>query len=129
MHPRKFGRVVCQFVGTSLGEVLDMSAGGMRVTTVGSKDPQVDDVVKVELVGISGVVQVRCRIAWVKNASQRRSWTDKLRNLVGATRSEVGLEFVDLTPESRTVISEIGAAAGKNETIRPDIERFRSDAA
>ncbi|MBL8876436.1 MAG: PilZ domain-containing protein [Phycisphaerae bacterium] len=128
MNPRKFGRVVCQFVGTSLGDVVDMSAGGMRITTPTSITPKIDDVVTVKLVGISNVVFVRCRVAWVKAASKRK-WTANLLKLIGGTRSEIGLQFVDLTPEARQVISEIGAAAGRNETIRPDIEKFRKSAA
>lgn len=129
MHPRKFGRVVCQFVGTSLGDVVDMSAGGMRVTAASPGVARVDDVVQLKLVGISDVVYVRCRIAWIKESENRGSWTAKLKRIVGGVRSEIGLEFVDLTPEARKVIGEIGAAAGKNETIRPDIERFREEAA
>ena len=129
MHPRRFGRVVCQFVGTSIGEVQDMSAGGMRVQTVGARAPQIDDVVKVQLVGISGIVEVRCRIAWVKSGVRSDGLAAKIRRILAGARHEVGLEFIDLTPEARTVIAEIGAAAGKNETIRPDIERFRSSAA
>lgn len=128
MNPRKFGRVVCQFVGTSLGDVVDMSAGGMRITTPTSITPKIDDVVTVKLVGISNVVFVRCRVAWVKAASKRK-WTANLLKFIGGTRSEIGLQFVDLTPEARQVISEIGAAAGRNETIRPDIEKFRKSAA
>ncbi|MBN8598236.1 MAG: PilZ domain-containing protein [Planctomycetes bacterium] len=128
MNPRKFGRVVCQFVGTSLGDVVDMSAGGMRITTPTSITPKIDDVVTVKLVGISNVVFVRCRVAWVKAASKRK-WTANLLKLIGGTRGEIGLQFVDLTPEARQVISEIGAAAGRNETIRPDIEKFRKNAA
>jgi len=129
MNPRKFGRVVCQFVGTSLGDVVDMSAGGMRVTTPSAGTPKVDDVVKVKLVGISSVVYVRCRVAWIKDSSEKTHWTAKLRSLIGGTRNEIGLQFVDLDAEARQVISEIGAAAGKNETIRPDIEEFRKSAA
>lgn len=129
MNPRKFGRVVCQFVGTSLGDVMDMSAGGMRVTTPSANAPKLDDVVKVKLVGISSVVFVRCRVAWIKDSSEKKNWTAKLRSLVAGTRNEIGLQFVDLTDEARKVITEIGAAAGKNETIRPDIEQFRKNAA
>lgn len=129
MHPRKFGRVVCQFVGTSLGDVTDMSAGGMRVSAAAAESVKIDDVVQLKLVGISQVVYVRCRVAWVKEKSAEQGWTSKLKRLVGGRRSEIGLEFVDLSPEARQVIGEIGAAAGKNETIRPDIERFRGKAA
>jgi len=129
MNPRKFGRVVCQFVGTSLGEVLDMSAGGMRVSSSSAMTPKIDQVVTIKLVGISSVVYVRCRVAWVKEASDKGNWTAKLRKLVGGTRNEMGLQFIDLSADARKVISEIGAAAGKNETIRPDIEQFRKNAA
>ncbi|MBX3388887.1 MAG: PilZ domain-containing protein [Phycisphaeraceae bacterium] len=129
MHPRKFGRVVCQFVGTSLGDVVDMSAGGMRVSAAAAAPVKVDDVVQLKLVGISEVVFVRCRVAWVKESAGKQGWTARLKRLVGGTRREIGLEFFELTPEARRVIGEIGAAAGKNETIRPDIERFREQAA
>lgn len=129
MNPRKFGRVVCQFVGTSLGDVIDMSAGGMRVTSASALLPKVDEIITVKLSGISDEVVVSCRVAWVKGSQRSSGWTAKLKKLIGATRAEIGLQFIDLTPLARQVISEIGAAAGKNETIRPDIERFRQDAA
>ncbi len=112
-----------------MGDVMDMSAGGMRISMTGSVRPKEDEVFMIKLVGISDVVMVRCRVAWVADVSAKKSWTSKIRKLIGGTRFDVGLEFVDLTPEARRVISEIGAAAGKNETIRPDIERFRHEAA
>ncbi|MBY0112066.1 MAG: PilZ domain-containing protein [Phycisphaerales bacterium] len=127
MHPRRFGRVVCQFVDSSLGEVTDMSAGGMRLLTLRAVPPLVDDVVAVELVGVSGVANVTCRIAWVSEAHPD-GWAAKLKSLIGGKRYVLGLEFVNLSDEARQIINEVGSAAGKNEVIRPDIERFRKSA-
>lgn len=104
-----------------------MSAGGMRLTTLRSTPPLIDDVVTVELVGVSGVAQVSCRIAWVTEAHPD-GWKAKLWSLVAGKRYVLGLEFVSLTDEARQIINEIGSAAGKNEIIRPDIEKFRKSA-
>ncbi|HEX8878220.1 MAG TPA: PilZ domain-containing protein [Phycisphaerales bacterium] len=126
-HARRYGRVVCQFVDSSLGEVTDMSAGGMRLTTLRATPPLVDEVVTVELVGVSGVAQVSCRIAWVADAHPD-GWKAKLRSLIAGKRYVLGLEFVNLSDEARQIVNEIGSAAGKNEVIRPDIARFRKSA-
>jgi hypothetical protein len=127
MHPRRYGRVVCQFVDSSLGEVTDMSAGGMRLATLRSTPPLIDDVVTVELVGVRGVAKVTCRIAWVADAHPD-GWKEKLRTLIAGKRYLLGLEFVNLSDEARQIVNEIGSAAGKNEVIRPDIARFRNSA-
>lgn len=127
MHPRRYGRVVCQFVDSSLGEITDMSAGGMRLTTLRATPPLVDDVVTVELVGVSGVVKVSCRIAWVADAHPD-GWAAKLRSLIAGKRYTLGLEFIELSADAKQIVNEIGSAAGKNEVIRPDIARFRQSA-
>ncbi len=104
-----------------------MSAGGMRLTTLRATPPLIDEVVTVELVGVSGVAQVQCRIAWVTDAHPD-GWKAKLRSLIAGKRYTLGLEFVNLTDEARQIVCEIGSAAGRNEVIRPDIERFRRSA-
>lgn len=104
-----------------------MSAGGMRITTLRSTRPMVDEVVHVEVVGVSGTATISCRVAWVENAHPD-GWAAKIRSLIAGNRYTLGLEFVNLSEEARQIVSEIGSAAGKNEIIRPDIARFRKSA-
>lgn len=132
MHPRRFGRVVCQHVGSTAGDVVNMSAGGMQIRSDVATPLIVDDVINVTLVGLSGSADIRCRVAWVRCVEGRgvTGWLRRvLRLAAGGGQFEAGLQFVELDDRSRAIISEIGAAAGRNETIRPDIARFRDNAA
>ena len=74
---------------SSLGPVLDLSAGGMRVL---SRKPRSRDI-DVKLVGADVSLTVRAQVAW----SQR----------LGFRRHEVGLTFLDVDEATALLLSRI----------------------
>lgn len=104
---RRAGRLRCQAVRCSLGEVLDLSAGGMRVAA--KRDPGIsaDTVFDVRIDSPTGPCTVKAHVVWVT----KRGWR----------RYELGVRFVELTPESRATLTLIARAAPTNTTFHtPD---------
>lgn len=81
---RRHGRIRSKDVRTRLGEVLDLSASGMRVSARGARPPHYGTIMHLELKHPEGAVQVKSRVVWIKR--------------IGFYRFEVGLEFEDVTP-------------------------------
>lgn len=83
---RRHGRLRAELLHCKqLGEVLDLSASGMRVLVKGGCQAKVDDLLSTELEFEKIRLPIQARITWVQR--------------VGFRRHHVGLEFVNLTPE------------------------------
>jgi hypothetical protein len=85
------GRLPQELLMSSLGPVLDLSVGGMRVL---SRKPRARDI-DVKLVGADISLTVRAKVAW----SQR----------LGFRRHEVGLTFLDVDPSTAQLLSRISS--------------------
>lgn len=88
---RRAGRVRVCGLATSLGQALDVSAGGMRVLCPG-RPPKTGSEVVLRIVSSDGHYEFGARIVWTKRARGG---------------SELGLEFLDLTPEMRQEIRRV----------------------
>jgi len=99
---RRYGRVLCQDVKCTLGTVLDLSAGGMRVRSR-RKPPEPGTTLLVGLRALDGEIVLSCRVMWARAR--------------GLLSHEVGVEFVDTTPEVRRALTNLARAAAHNETI------------
>ncbi len=84
---RRHGRVVPDSLWCSAGEVLDLSASGLRLQCTKAVGAGVG---KVVLRDRNHTVEVQGRVVWCKK--------------VGFRRFEVGLEFVDIAPETAATI-------------------------
>jgi hypothetical protein len=98
---RRHGRVRCQGVQCSIGDVQDLSASGMRVKTR-YKMPEAGEVFVVTLDTMEGPLAVLSRIRWVRRC--------------GLFTREVGLEFFDLGPKSKQVLQELAGRVAYNDT-------------
>ena len=78
---RQFGRLNCLDLDSSLGPVLDLSAGGMRVICAHAQDGPME----VEILDVDPPLSLKAQVAW----STR----------LASGEYEVGLRFVDLTRE------------------------------
>ncbi len=78
---RKQGRLEQESLVSSLGQVLDLSAGGMRVLT--RKPPKGE--IHIELRGLGDTITLVAQVAWSKK--------------IGLLKYEVGLVFLNVTPE------------------------------
>jgi len=87
---RKHGRLEQEAVMSGLGQVLDLSASGMRV--LGRKSvPRGEFTTWIRGLGVS--MTVRARVAW----SKRR----------GMLRQELGLQFVNVTPDVARQLTDL----------------------
>jgi hypothetical protein len=86
---RRHGRVRCQDVECTLGSVMNISGSGLLVRT-GLRSPRVESVVVLKVRTFDGGFDVQTRVEWSK--------------MDGLLHHQVGLEFIDLTPEGRRVL-------------------------
>jgi len=86
---RLHGRLAQEAVRSNLGVILDLSMGGMRITT--SKVPE--GTVSVELEDDEETITMQAEVAWSRR--------------VGFCRHEVGLRFVDAGIETTTRLSRL----------------------
>ena len=93
---RRFGRFGAERLGCDLGRVMDLSGGGMRVRCSRRLSGGVD----VKLWTVKRQATVQAKIVWARR--------------IGFRKYELGLEFRDLTPETRQDLSTFAAylAAG-----------------
>lgn len=97
----------CQDITCSLGEILDLSAGGMRVKT-SARVPRVGSTVTVTIGALEGDESVPCTVQWV----QRRGWLSR----------EVGFKFGPMSARVSRVLCDLARAAAYNESIWRDTQ-------
>ena len=102
---RTRGRIRCADVETNLGDVLDISSGGMRIRGRGACPPM-GEVIDMKLQGLTICAVLKCRMVWKKRAGLF-AWT-------------YGFEFVDISEEQRKHLAEIlRVEIGQMPTVRP----------
>lgn len=97
---RRHGRVVCQGVESNVGDVLDISASGMRIITR-YKLPEKGEVFVVTVETMQGPLAILSRVRW----SRRK----------GLFQREAGLEFFDVGPRTRSVLAELAGRVAYNQ--------------
>lgn len=99
---RRHGRLRMQDVECSIGEVLDISASGMRVRTK-MKLPDEHQVFVVTLTTMEGPMAVLTRVRWTRKT--------------GLFTREAGLEFFDVGPKTRQALIELAGRVAHNEGL------------
>lgn len=90
---RRRGRVRTDTLACSLGEVIDLSAGGLRVRCPARNPPAIGDTCTIAFNHELARLSVKARVRWF----QRVGWSAII----------VGLEFFDLAEHDRAAISEL----------------------
>lgn len=110
---RRHGRVRVSGANASLGRILDISAGGMRVASRAmAHPPRQGTTIPVQIdVGDQEWMSVTCRVAWVRSTGMRRR--------------ELGLEFVQIDQEVKRALLAIAHTSGSAGGFRllPESER------
>lgn len=105
---RKYGRLKCSMAHCTLGEIADLSAGGMRVVTrVKLKAGQQESAT---LITQHGALPVTVAVRWVKRT--RLFWF------------EAGVEFVDLDDRSKRTLCEFARIACETDHVRMSLQDF-----
>lgn len=100
---RSHGRVVCEMVTCSLGEVLDACGAGLRVRSAKPYEFAQGDIVSFTINGEDQPLEFKGRVIWTKKR--------------GIRRYEMGLSFVELTPECRQALAQLAQGAAFNTTF------------
>jgi len=102
---RRFGRLRAWEVRTSLGRVLDLSGGGMRVESRWPIRLKPGRAAEVSLVSEVGEFRVNVRVAWVRPG--------------GLLLYRAGLEFTELTPRQCAMLTHLArvSAAGDRPSV------------
>jgi len=102
-RPRRGGRVRLSQVKCSLGDVLDLSATGMRVRARRIHAAE-GATIRVTVFGLTRAEDVSAKVVWIR----RTGWF----------RREVGLAFQDLSPSARSELAAIARTIPLNEQLR-----------
>ncbi len=100
VNARRHGRVRCQDFECSLGTILDISASGMKVRTVG-RSPRVGTELTVQFGEDFGIGNVHCVIRWSRE--------------VGLRAHVLGVEFTEPTVQQRDSLAALARAAAYNQ--------------
>lgn len=106
---RRYGRVRVGNVRCTLGRVIDISAGGLRVLNRSMTPVKANAVIPVQVEGIENWVQASVRVAWVRPA--------------GMFRQEMGLEIVEIEDEGRQALLELARRNGGGFSLIPETEK------
>ncbi len=107
---RRHGRVVCEDLTSSLGEVVNLSASGMQVRGV-AKPPMVGSRLTIRLDAPDGALFMGTVVQWTRR--------------IGLFRFEVGLKFEPITPQLQVSLNRLARSASRNETIMPSVHALR----
>lgn len=94
---RRHGRLKMEDLPCSLGEVVNISASGLRVRCEGTPPCYEGQRIVISIAGPEGPFRVAVRPVWIRK--------------VGALRHEIGLAFEDLTETSRVNLIELVRAS------------------
>jgi hypothetical protein len=109
---RRHGRLACAMASSTLGEVMDVSAGGMRVKS--SINLEVGQSVIVTVGTPIGPMPVQCTVMWVKRS--KLFWY------------QMGVRFENLNEQGRKIMREFARAAANQEVVRPSVQDLIDEA-
>ena len=102
---RRTGRLRCDMLSCALGDVIDLSAAGMRVHHRGWLRIKVGDETPLALCFASTQVTLLTRVVWMRRTGYRRH--------------EIGFEFCDMSPVAQQCLLEIARCATRIAGFRP----------
>lgn len=109
---RRSGRLACTMAECTLGEVQDVSLGGMRVRS--SIKLEKGQKVVVTVATPAGPMPVQCTVMWVKRT--KLLWYS------------MGLQFENLCNQGQRLMREFARSAADREVVRPSVQNLIDDA-
>ena len=95
---RKYGRIRVGNVRCTIGRIVDISAGGLRVLNRAMTPVKADMTIPIQVESDEGWIKATARVVWVRPA--------------GVFRQEMGLQFVEIDEDSRTALIDLARRAG-----------------
>ncbi|MCC6284772.1 MAG: PilZ domain-containing protein [Phycisphaerales bacterium] len=103
--PRRHGRVRTELLTCCLGEVVDLSASGMRVLRRSPRMPRQGAKLKIKMRCLDIRITLQGTVVWVRTE--------------GPGLHVVGLQFAALTPELNETLLQLVAVAGVRRALGP----------
>lgn len=103
---RRHGRIVCDSVRCTIGEVLEFSASGARIRTPYDRI-RTGDETTIEVLGHDGPISITVKVIWI--AAEEGDEKDK--------HVLAGLKYVNPSDEAKRALNELARAASSNPTI------------
>lgn len=103
--PRRHGRVRTELLSCCLGEIVDLSASGMRVLRRSARAPKQGSKIKIKLRCLDVKIKLHGVVVWVRTEAPGLH--------------VVGLQFARLTPELNERLRELVAVAGVRRSLGP----------
>ncbi len=102
---RRHGRVQCEMLSCQYGEVANLSASGMMIRCKGCAQHAENDRLPLDLKCLDTELTVSARVAWLKQEDKG---------------FQMGLEFVELTPEQAQQIRDMLPIAAAVQVVGPN---------
>ena len=99
---RRHGRVQCEMLSCQLGEIVNLSASGVMIRGKGTTEHKSDDRIQLDLQCLDHKLQATARVAWLNQEDKT---------------FQMGMEFIDLTPEQAQRIRELLPIAAAVQTV------------
>jgi hypothetical protein len=100
---RRAGRVRCEGITTSWGEILNASASGLRIKAKGKTIPEPGVSALLTIQGPEGPFKVAAKIVWAK----QKNW---------GTR-EIGVQFIEVSEQGRWHLVRLAEAASRSTML------------
>lgn len=96
---RRSGRVMCDGVRSSWGEITNVSASGARIIARREVTPKQGETAVLIIQGLDGPFELLGKVVWIT----KRNWGKR----------ELGVQFVDVQPAARHGLNRLGEMAGR----------------
>lgn len=101
---RRAGRLACNMLKSSFGDVLDLSITGMRSRSTQPIEAPVGQIVDFDLETVAGTVRLQGKVVW----ATKKGWR----------RHEFGIQFVNVTDQLRRTLVEVARISTDRECIK-----------
>lgn len=103
---RRIARMRCKMLTCEWGQVVDLSAQGMRIRHRGSAKLRPGEHIEITLSLMSTIVNVHAKIIWMRKT--------------GFRKREIGMQFIDLSEDVISALTEITRCASKIEKLHAE---------
>lgn len=111
-NARRHARVRIRMIRSNLGELRDLSMGGVKLVCRGLFSPGQGAPVRLAIDGMDGEVEVDAVVKWGRRT--------------GMFSHEIGLEFRDVSPGVKAALNLLARSAPQNDVFGRAEERRRS---
>lgn len=98
-NQRRAGRVRCEGILTSWGEIVNASGSGLRISAKGKTIPELGETAVLTIQGPEGPFKITAKIVWAK----QKNWGKR----------EIGVQFIDVPEQARWHLARLAEAASR----------------